>query len=135
MPKTISAGEYEAVLNAVRARPDRASIEMIQSVLGEGVARRTLQRRLNELVKQGRLVAEGRKRGALYRLPAEGSVTVRPEAVAMTAEGGQVSAEIYVSMSAEGSRLRDLVSRPLTQRTPVGYRREFLLDYRPNETW
>jgi Fic family protein len=31
--------------------------------------------------------------------------------------------------------LRDLVRRPLTQRTPVGYRREFLLDYRPNETW
>jgi hypothetical protein len=135
MPKIISAGEYEAVLNAVRARPDGASIEMIQSVLGEGVARRTLQRRLNELVKQGRLVAEGRKRGALYRLPAEGSVTVRPEAGAMTVEGGQVSAEIYVPMSAEGSRLRALVRRPLTLRTPVGYRREFLLDYRPNETW
>lgn len=135
MPKIISAGEYEAVLIAVRARPDGASIEMIQSVLGEGVARRTLQRRLNELVKQGRLVAEGRKRGALYRLPAEGSVTVRPEAGVMTAEGRQVSAEIYVPMSAEGSRLRDLVRRPLTLRTPVGYRREFLLDYRPNETW
>ncbi len=135
MPKIISAGEYEAVLNAVRARPAGASIEMIQSALGEDVARRTLQRRLNELVKQGRLVAEGRKRGALYRLPAEGSVTVRPEAGAMTAEGGQVSAEVYVPMSAEGSRLRDLVRRPLTQRTPVGYRREFLLDYRPNETW
>ena len=135
MPKVISAGEYEAVLNAVRARPDGASIEMIQSVLGEGVARRTLQRRLNELVKQNRLLVEGRKRGALYRLPAEGSVTITPEAGAMKAEGRQVSAEVYVPMSAEGSRLRDLVRRPLTQRTPVGYQREFLLDYRPNETW
>lgn len=135
MPKIVSTAEYEVVVNAVRERPDGASIEMIQSVLGEGVARRTLQRRLNELVKQGRLVAEGRKRGALYRLPAEGSVTVRPEAGAMTAEGGQISAEIYVPMSAEGSRLRALVRRPLTLRTPVGYLREFLLDYRPNETW
>lgn len=135
MPKIISADEYEAVLNAVRARPDGASIEMIQSVLREGVARRTLQRRLNELVKQGRLVAEGRKRGVLYRVPAEGSVTVRPEAGAIKVEGGAVSAEIYVPMSAEGARLRDLVRRPLTLRTPVGYRREFLLDYRPNETW
>jgi len=135
MPKIISADEYEAVLNAVRTRPAGASIEMIQSVLGEGVARRTLQRRLNELVKQGRLVAAGRKRGALYRLPAEGSVTVTPVAGAITAEGGQVSAEVYVPMSAEGSRLRDLVRRPLTQRTPAGYRRTFLLDYRPNETW
>lgn len=135
MPKIVSIAEYEVVLNAVRGHPAGASIEMIQSALGEGAARRTLQRRLNELVKQGRLVAEGRKRGALYRLPAEGSVTVRPEAGAMTAEGGQVSAEIYVPMSAEGSRLFALVRRPLTLRTPVGYRREFLLDYRPNETW
>ena len=135
MPKIISAAEYEAVLNAVSARPDSASIEMIQSALGEGVARRTLQRRLNELVKQGRLVAEGRKRGALYRLPSEPQVTARLEGVAASGEVGQVSAEIYVPLSAEGSRLRDLVRRPLTQRTPVGYRREFLLDYRPNETW
>lgn len=135
MPKIVSAAEYEVVVNAVRGHPDGASIEMIQSVLGEGAARRTLQRRLNELVKQGRLIAEGRKRGALYRLPAEPQVTVRLEGVSAKGEAGQVSAEIYVPMSADGSRLRDLVRRPLPLRTPVGYRREFLLDYRPNETW
>jgi len=135
MPKIVSTAEYEVVVNAVREHPDGASIEMIQSVLGEGAARRTLQRRLNELVKQGRLIAVGRKRGALYRLPAEPQLTVRPQAGAVKADGGQVSAEIYVPMSADGSRLRDLVRGPLTLRTPVGYRREFLLDYRPNETW
>ena len=135
MPKIISAREYEAVLNAVRQHPDGASIEMIQSALGEGMARRTLQRRLNELVKQGRLVAQGRKRGALYRVPPEPAVTVRLEGVEARGAVGEVSAETYVPMSAEGARLRDLVRRPLTLRTPVGYRREFLLDYRPNETW
>lgn len=135
MPKIVSSAEYEMVVNAVREHPDGASIEMVQSVLGEGAARRTLQRRLNELVKQGRLVTEGRKRGALYRLPTEPQVTVELEGVSAKGEVGQVSAEIYVPMSAEGSRLRDLMRRPLTQRTPVGYRREFLLDYRPNETW
>ena len=135
MPKIVSTAEYEVVVNAVRQRPDGASIEMIQSGLGEGVARRTLQRRLNELVKQGRLVAKGRKRGAMYRVPAEGSVSVQPEAGAINAEAGALSVEIYVPMSAEGSRLRDLVRSPLTLRTPLGYRREFLLDYRPNETW
>jgi len=135
MPKIISTAEYEVVVNAVREHPDGASIEMIQSVFGEGAARRTLQRRLNELVKQRRLIAEGRKRGAMYRLPPEPQVTVRLEGVAAKGEVGQLSAEIYVPMSAEGSRLRDLVRRPLTLRTPVGYRREFLLDYQPNETW
>jgi hypothetical protein len=135
MPKIVSAAEYEAVVNTVREHPDGASIEVIHSALGEGAARRTLQRRLNQLVKQGRLVTEGRKRGALYRLPAEPEVRVRLEGVSAKGEDGQVSTEIYVPMSAEGSRLRDLVRRPLTLRTPVGYRRELLLDYRPNETW
>jgi hypothetical protein len=71
----------------------------------------------------------------MYRLPPQPQVTVQLEGAAAKGEVGQVSAEIYVPLSAEGSRLRDLVRRPLTQRTPVGYRREFLLDYRPNETW
>ena len=135
MPKIVSSDEYVVVVNAVREHPDGASIETIQSVLGESAARRTLQRRLHELVKQGRLIAKGRKRGALYRVPAEPQVTVRIDGVSAKGEVGQVSAEIYVPMSADGSRLRDLVRRPLTLRTPIGYRREFLLDYRPNETW
>ena len=135
MPKKISPAEYEAVMNAVRQHRGGASIEMIQSVSGDGTARRTLQRRLNELVKQGRLVAAGRKRGALYRLPSEPAITVKLEGIEAGGAVGELTAETFVPMSAKGSRLRDLVRRPLTQRTPVGYRREFLLDYRPNETW
>ena len=135
MPKIVSTAEYEVVVNAVRARPGGASIEMIRSVLGASVARRTLQRRLNELVKQGRLVSEGRKRGAMYRLPAELQVTARLEGASAKGQVGKVSAQIYVPTSTKGSRLRDLVRQPLTLRTPVGYRREFLLDYRPNESW
>jgi Fic family protein len=134
MPKKIAPTEYEIILDAVRQRPDGASSEMIRSVLGE-TARRTLQRRLNELVKQGRLAVEGRTRGALYRLPPESHVTVQLTGDSAKGEVGQFSAEIYVPISAEGSRLRDLVRRPVTLRTPVGYQREFLLNYRPNETW
>jgi Fic family protein len=135
MPKIVSAAEYEVVVNAVREHPDGTSIEMIQSVLGEGAARRTLQRRLNELVKQGDLIAEGRKRGVLYRLPPEPQGALQIKGVTAKAGVGEISAEIYVPMSADGSRLRDLVRRSLTLRTPIGYRREFLLDYRPNQTW
>jgi Fic family protein len=134
MPKKIAPAAYQIVLDAVRQHPDGASSEMIQAVLGE-TTRRTLQRRLNELVKRGRLAVEGRTRGALYRLPPESHVTVQLTGVSAKGEIAQVSAEIYVPMSAEGSRLRDLVRRPVTLRTPVGYQREFLLNYRPNETW
>jgi hypothetical protein len=68
-------------------------------------------------------------------LPPPPQVTVQLEGVAAKGEIGQVAAEIYAPMSAEGSRLCALVRRPLTLRTPVGYRRAFLLDYRPIGTW
>src|SRR5471030_2388886 len=134
MPKKIAPTDYKKILDVVRQHPNGTSSEMIQSVLGE-TARRTLQRRLNELVKQGRLTVEGRTRGALYRLPSEPHATVELTGDATKGEVGQASAEIYVPMSAEGSRLRDLVRRSVTLRTPVGYRRQFLLNYRPNDTW
>lgn len=134
MPRKIAPAQYETILDAVRQHPGGASSQIIQSVLGETV-RRTLQRRLNELVKQGRLAVEGRTRGALYRLPPESDVAVQLTRVSAKEELGQLSGEIYVPMSVEGSRQRELVRRPVTLRTPVGYQREFLLDYRPNETW
>ncbi len=135
MPKITAPAEFDAVVNAVRQHAKGANLEMIQSAIGDETARRTLQRRLNELVKLGRLAREGRNRGVLYRLPPESQIAVQLEGVTAKGEVGQLSDEIYVPMSEEGSRLRDLVRRPVTLRTPVGYRREFLLDYRPNETW
>jgi Fic family protein len=134
MPKIVPPAVFETVLIAVRQHPDGASIDLIQSVLGEAMARRTLQRRLNELVKQGRLIAEGRKRGTLYRLPPEAGLGV-PASGAIDDDRLEASGEVYVPISAEAARLRDLLRRPIAQRTPIGYRREFLLDYRPNETW
>jgi hypothetical protein len=134
MPKQITAAEYEAILDAVRRHPDGASIDLVQSVLGE-TPRRTLQRRLSELVKQGRLAVEGRTRGALYRLPPEAR-TINGAAGEIPSDEafGLASVEEYVPLSDEATRLRDLVRRPATQRRPVGYRREFLLDYRPSST-
>src|SRR3972149_1391069 len=101
MPKIVSTAEYEVVVNAVREHPDGARIEMVQTVLGESAARRTLQRRLNELVKQGRLIAKGRKRGALYRLPPEPQVTVRLEGGAARGGGGRLPARIPARLPAQ----------------------------------
>ncbi len=139
MPKITATAEFDSVVNAVRQHPTGASIEMVQSAIGGETARRTLQRRLNQLVKQERLNREGRNRGTLYRAvdrqAPESRVLVQLEGVTAKGEVRQVTAETYIPMSAEGSRVRDLVRRPITMRTPAGYRREFLLDYRPNETW
>src|SRR6266498_1447370 len=42
--------------------------------------------------------------------------------------------EDYVRLSPSGADVRRLVRTPLTERTPVSYRREFLDQYRPNES-
>ena len=41
---------------------------------------------------------------------------------------------MYVPVSKEGSQVRDYVRKPLAERRPVGYRREFLEKYIPNRT-
>src|SRR5437870_1021567 len=91
LPKIISPSDYEVVLDAVSQYPDGASLELIQSVVGEAVSRRTLQRRLSELVKENRLVAEGRKRGVMYRLPRKAVATVHLESVEAEAKAGEVN--------------------------------------------
>ena len=89
---------------------------------GVTLASRTLQRRLEELVVQDKVVAQGEGPSTIYRARRE--------------EGGVArSEEDYPPLSASGKKLRDLVRRPLANRTPVGYERNWLLDYRPGRTW
>jgi Fic family protein len=94
-----------------------------------------LQRRLSELVQQGRLAVEGRTRGALYRRIPESHVIRKAGGIPSGEALGQPSVESIIPVSDEGSRLRKRVRRPIAQRSPAGYRREFLTDYLPNETW
>ncbi len=82
------------------------------------------------LVEQGRLVQEGRARASRYRVPeCKGMV-----ADAETAEGlaFRDEAEARLPVSGEGREIRQIVRGPLQHREPVGYRREFLDQYRPN---
>jgi hypothetical protein len=73
MPKLIQEHDFDAVMQAVAQLAASGSVEAIgeavDEILTSKLPRRTLQRRLALLVKQGRLIAEGRGRGSRYRLP------------------------------------------------------------------
>jgi len=69
MPRNVSQAEFDAVLQAVALFPEGASVEDIRSAREITLPRRTLQRRLAQLVEQNRLVIIGRGRGCRYRLP------------------------------------------------------------------
>jgi hypothetical protein len=70
MPKQIPAEELDALAAAVAASPGGLDIGELQQVLPH-VPRRTLQRRLALLVREGRLVSSGRGRATRYLAPQE----------------------------------------------------------------
>ncbi|MFU8804667.1 MAG: Fic family protein [Bradymonadaceae bacterium] len=79
------------------------------------VSQRTLQRRLKELIAEGKVRREGKSRATLYFL-------------------AQPLATAPIETSSEALEIKRLLARPIGSREPVGYRREFLDSYRPNET-
>jgi Fic/DOC family len=89
---------------------------------------RTLKRRLSEMVTTGKIIKSGRARAVKYKSAhtLAGNLT---SGVSMTG-----TIESYVPMSEEGKETREYVSKPIQERVPVGYQREFLEDYLPNET-
>jgi hypothetical protein len=130
MPKRIPQDELERILRVIAEFPG-AGLEEISVALGGILPRRTLQRRLALLVERKRLTVEGRGRASRYRLPinrGERNVILPP--IRVEARG-----ETYVPLSPESEEIRHAVRQPRQNRQPVGYNRDFLDSYRPNETF
>jgi hypothetical protein len=133
MPKVIQPHELDQVVDAVRQFPDGAGLDQLLSV-ASGVSRRTLQRRLADLIAEGRLTGRREQKSFRYRLApimATGKVVI-PALPSLRAEA---QGEPYVTLSTEGDAIRSYVRRPVQGRRPVGYSIGFLEAYRPNATY
>lgn len=130
MARPISPKELDAIESAVAQMTQGGSLEEIsaalEEALGRRLPRRTLQRRLSLLVEQGKLVLEGAGRGARYRVTA-------PRVNVQEGPGGVVH-EGEIPLSPAAQKIRAAVRGSIQQRKPVGYNRQFLDAYRPNET-
>ena len=115
MARLVDPSGPEAVVRELRTRPRGATIEELEQALDE-LPRRTLQRRLSQLVLARRVHVLGGGRHRRYLLPVE---PIEP-----------IVDELAVSPAA--AEVRRLIQRPLSQRDPVGYQRELLESYRPN---
>jgi hypothetical protein len=130
MPARIPEESLAAIEQAVAQHPDGASFGDVAAALPERLADRTLQYRLKYLVDKGRLITEGEgRRWTRYRVQAPAAE--KPVSVAAAAE----KTEEAVPLSAASQEMRAYLSQPLNARKPVGYNREFLDSYRPNETF
>lgn len=126
MPLQIPDNELRAILEAVGAAAGGASVGDLMADAALEFKRRTLQRRLDLLCEQGRLVPRGKGRGRRYHLPEALSVPVAAETGATTDRDW---------LSAESLEIHRQVTRPVSQRTPVGYDPSFLASYEPNTTF
>lgn len=119
MATRVSRRIDEQLFRHIENAPEGIGVDALMRLLGAAISRRSLQRRLAELIGASRLITAGGGRSTRYLLPKSIEAAVE---------------EDYVRLSPSGTDVRQLVRRPQTERTPVGYNREFLDRYRPNES-
>jgi hypothetical protein len=121
MPKPEPKKQLDEIVEIVGKYSEGAGLQLIEEQFGPRVAQRTLQKWLKKLVGQGRLVLEGDKRGAKY-------FAAKKSTQASESEG-------IFKISRAGKEVQQLVSKPIKERKPVGYIRDFLDSYKPNKTF
>lgn len=95
-----------------------------------GMPKRTLQRRLDQLVREGRLATIGQARARRYTALA----SIAETSYILREEPAKYATRLDW-LSPGGREVRHAVSRSLAERQPVGYRRGFLDAYVPNSTF
>ena len=89
-----------------------------------GLARRTVQRWLNQWGREGKITASGAGRARRYAAPARSAT-----AIVMAPTDRFPS---HIPLSADSRDILAYVDQPLLARKPVGYQRDFLDAYQPN---
>ena len=132
MPKKLPEDLTARIEAEIARHAAGVGIDDLHAALVDSVSRRTLQRRLALLVEQQRMDTIGEGRAIKYRLvPVTGTMAATEEAPDVMAAFG----EVYVPTAAESEEIKAYVRQPIQQRRPVGYHREFLEAYRPNQTY
>ncbi|HEX9626961.1 MAG TPA: Fic family protein [Acidiferrobacterales bacterium] len=133
MPKRLPEDLNARIEAEIARHREGVGIVDLSKALAKVVSHRTLQRRLNDLIKKRRISAKGEGRARVYR--ALGGVEILPVG-RQRIEAGRKAEELeaYVPVSPESQDVIDYIRRPIQQRQPVGYDRSFLESYRPNET-
>ena len=123
MPKKVPEQDLIAIERQVAAFPNgvgMAELEASLAASGSVIHRRSLQRRLTLLIENGRIGAAGPLKGRVYR-------PIATERAANDEASPRIESPIPLSVL--GSEVRNAVVRPIQNREPVGYQREFLLSY------
>ncbi len=138
MPLQIPSHEFDTIIDVVARFEEGAAVRLLldQPEL-QNFKKRTLQRRLDQLVSDGRLMACGAGRGFHYALPvgsrpADGGMGVCEETVEYPVPSRDEPGGDWLSSAAK--ELRASVLRPVVERPVAPYDDSLLLAYQPNVT-
>jgi Fic family protein len=115
------------LLNSIRASERGLTLAELL-VTHPDVARRTAQRVIAKLIDSGQITALGEGRARRYFREDDRS----SGAVHAT---GLDCFPSFIPLSADSQDILAYIDQPLEARKPMGYQRDFLDTYRPNETW
>jgi len=127
--KRIPEQELAAIEGALSGHPEGLTARQIENAQVFSVPVRTLQYRLQYLVAAGRLVKDGDRRWARYRLAPD-----QPNRLIAGETKIDAQADLFVPVSKAGAEIQKYVRQKPEKRRPVGYQRKFLDAYRPNVT-
>lgn len=130
MPKRIPEKELKAITAIIARYPDGLQVGIIRNGLEFDLPPKMLQRRLSLLEEQGKIIKKGTGKGTRYFPKITGELHAVIPGLEIKARG-----ELYIPISPEGKIIKEAVRLPIQDREPVGYRREFLDTYRPNESF
>ena len=133
MSDTSLTHQQEEILALLTRNPDGLNSEGIRSGLKNPPHLRTVQRSLAKLVTVRHIAAVGKGKATIYKLLTSSGVPAT--STGSDAPGADEGYESYIPLSEKGREIFSHVRRPRGARAPVGYEREFLDSYLPNETW
>jgi hypothetical protein len=136
VPKKLPPDLLERVTTGLGQHPEGLALADLAKLLNGVASRRSLQRRLDTWVRKRAIRAEGVRRGRRYfgGVPSPHSETITPTTGRLTTSSTPPEIQQSIPVSRAGLEIQAFVRRPFADRVPIGYQREFLEGYVPNET-
>lgn len=126
--KQIPKSEFDEILGHLSLFPQGISRKELNQLLKLPLPYYTLQRRLIFLIKENKIVIEGKARARRYKLAIEKKVDERTNFVEERPKNA------FIQLTQTSKNIENIINQSIQERIPVGYNREFLNAYRPNVT-
>lgn len=125
----------DTILKVMKSFPEGASLREISQALDTSLTKRSLQRYLAFLVAEEHLKTLGKARARQYYLSKKNIEKILPVLLEPDISPEKKQIEGLIPLSPIALSIQANVRQPIQSRHPVGYNREFLDKYRPNETY